>query len=410
MHAIPLDPWAGFGPTRLIQDDLQDLLACDAPEIAAVRPSSGSEYSWEDVHSDPFHSRNLDPSPIGTPAHQPGSTSEEDKAAAKQRKREWNRIAQAKARAKKKSQEQAVRQCYEQVSAELARAKREHELLARDNVLLERVIGVKDRYVAALEVAAPRSDAWLDTPVARAVNLGLPLGQAIGVKCSSVNLSMLVPPPVLTGSMRTEFQSLPLDRFRAMYRDGVAEITAQLEAMGPDPVFIEAPENPVWLRCIHLRKLLWQMYSYRLRDLPKMFAPLHDMHQTPSSLDYAKFLDELEFSPAQCRLAAQTHREVETALKQIREERKAIVAWMLSLRMNTSNSLIEASQQALELQRAAMLLQEGMDREETVLFNASTTLYMSIFKPYQKARFTLLCYPWLPDPTRMYTAAAERSQ
>lgn len=86
-----------------------------------------------------------------------------------------------------------------QVSAELARAKREHELLARDNVLLERVIGVKDRYVAALEVAAPRSDAWLDTPVARAVNLGLPLGQAIGVKCSSVNLSMLVPPPVLTG-------------------------------------------------------------------------------------------------------------------------------------------------------------------------------------------------------------------
>lgn len=38
------------------------------------------------------------------------------------------------------------------------------------------------------------------------------------------------------------------------------------------------------------RKLLWQMYSYRLRDLPKMFAPLHDMHQTPSSLDYAKFL------------------------------------------------------------------------------------------------------------------------
>lgn len=92
MHAIPLDPWAGFGPTRLIQDDLQDLLACDAPEIAAVRPSSGSEYSWEDVHSDPFHSRNLDPSPIGTPAHQPGSTSEEDKAAAKQRKREWNRM------------------------------------------------------------------------------------------------------------------------------------------------------------------------------------------------------------------------------------------------------------------------------------------------------------------------------
>lgn len=92
MHAIPLDPWAGFGPTRPIQDDLQDFLACDAPEIAAVRPSSGSEYSWEDVHSDPFHSRNLDPSPIETPAHQPGSTCEEDKAAAKQRKREWNRM------------------------------------------------------------------------------------------------------------------------------------------------------------------------------------------------------------------------------------------------------------------------------------------------------------------------------
>ncbi|KFM27000.1 hypothetical protein F751_1136 [Auxenochlorella protothecoides] len=212
---------------------------------------------------------------------------------------EWQRATQAVA-ANLDEEKVAHRDAYmaaiahtlslRQVSAELARAKREHELLARDNVLLERVIGVKDRYVAALEVAAPRSDAWLDTPVARAVNLGLPLGQAIGVKCSSVNLSMLVPPPVLTGSMRTEFQSLPLDRFRAMYRDGVAEITAQLEAMGPDPVFIEAPENPVWLRCIHLRKLLWQMYSYRLRDLPKMFAPLHDMHQTPSSLDYAKFL------------------------------------------------------------------------------------------------------------------------
>lgn len=59
-------------------------------------------------------------------------------------------------------------------------------------------------------------------------------------------------PPIPACSMRTEFQSLPLDRFRAMYRDGVAEITAQLEAMGPDPVFIEAPENPVWLRCIDL--------------------------------------------------------------------------------------------------------------------------------------------------------------
>lgn len=54
-------------------------------------------------------------------------------------------------------------------------------------------------------------------------------------------------------------------------------------------------------------------------------------------------VDSLSVTP----LLHQDHAQM-TAV-QIREERKAIVAWMLPLRMTTSNSLIEASQQALEV-------------------------------------------------------------